>query len=280
MKHRACGRAVLLGALLASVFCAPSRGGGSMLQLPREGGGAVSLEVFKPEFAHEATTFPTSTLFLGAKVRLLGDMSVVAEVPFAHFGRSSGHGEDESALGNPYLGIDMWSADKPSFVEVGARIPAAPGGAETGAAAAACGVIADYVERAEAFLPDVVPMSVAVGRSVRYPSGIFYEVRGALSYWLAMEEQEDSETFFLYAGHLGYDLGRFAALAGIAGRSNWASFFPIARDMTYHHLELGVSSHLGVAQPLLSVRLRLDEGGRDALDLVVRLGVSVTVSGK
>lgn len=81
----------------------------------------------------------------------------VGELPFAHRGIDSdfGFSVDETIIGNPYVGFEVWGQGSPVFAEIGVRVPVTP---DDKFLASSVGSFSDF-DRFEAFALDILTLT-------------------------------------------------------------------------------------------------------------------------
>lgn len=234
----------------------------------------ISLEILKPDFeGDDRTTFATTAWFLSGRFTGRDRISWAYEIPFAHYGIDSEFGEEsKDALGNPYLGMEVHSKPFPFVGEFGFRLPLAP---ESFDDAAMLGYYTDFVDRAEAFVPDALPISGIVNYLKKEPSGFFSRVRGGMAAWIAIGDRDESEWFLLYSAQVGYESPQGDLVAGISGRWLLSGEDLDFGEATVHQLGLAAGVAWGTIQPGISLRVPLDEDLRDILDFVFGLTLGI-----
>jgi len=263
------GRILIIVCVLAIVACDVSVSVSQPIWLSREGDRVITWEFLKPNFAgDDHTSFLTSANFLSCRVRVQ-KIAVVAEIPFAHYGldvEDSDEGDD--AIGNPYIGVELSSGEN-FFVELGARLPLAP----DDNAAVLLGVLTDYVDRAEAFAVDAIPIVGAVNYLYRNPSGLGFRLRGGPSVLMATGDRNEAEAFILYSAQVGYFGPVVNFSGGLSGRWWLTSELDSFGEETLHQFVFALGFTPGVVQPSVNIRLPLDEDLSDMFDWV--LGVNL-----
>lgn len=175
----ATARSVLVGALLA--LAAPAVAPGQSVWNDPVDPPRAWLEMRRPVLAEELVggdglTAASSAWFLGGRFRIAPDVRLVAELPFAHGEPESVpiFGSGTTSVGNPYLGLEIARDGATVWYELGARLPLAPEDNFGGVV----GLVADPVDRMEAFGNDLVPVSVMVNYAAATPEGFVVRLRG------------------------------------------------------------------------------------------------------
>ena len=233
---------------------------------------SISLEILKPNLdGDDNTTVTTSAVFASLRVPVGNGLVVVGEVPFAHWGLESDFGGgSENTIGNPYLGLELQVPASPTFLELGIRAPLA---SEDNSSARFVGVFTD-IDRFEAFLTDIVPITAVLNYRYRSVSGLVTRFRGGLAAWINTEG-DDSEVVAAYSGQVGYGSEQLNVIGGFTGRAVLTEEGLDFGERTLHHLGAAASIGLGTVRPGVHVRLPLDDDTTDFLDFVIGLNVSI-----
>ncbi|UCG51420.1 MAG: hypothetical protein JSW58_14730, partial [Candidatus Latescibacterota bacterium] len=227
----------------------------------------------KPNFEGDANrTFFTSANFLSCRFRFQ-KVAIVGEIPFAHYGVDNGSSDSgDNALGNPYVGVELWSRED-VFFELGGRLPVAPDDDEEGGAAAMVGLFTDFVDRLEAFASDAVPIVAAFNYLYKGQSGLGFRLRGGTSFQIATGEREETEWFVLYGTQIGYWGPVVNFSGGLSGRLWVTEDAGSFGEQTWHQVVLALGFAPGVVQPSVNIRFPLDEDLSDILDWVVGINL-------
>jgi hypothetical protein len=230
----------------------------------------ILLEWLKPDFEGGETTFGTGTWFLSALIVASDAVTLVAEVPYTHFAAKEFPDDAESDIGNVYLGLEFHGNETPVTGEIGVRLPTA--GDE-----GVVGVLTDFVDRMDAFVTDAVPVCAFINFRHRAPDGFVARIRGGLNLWIPREDRDDTETFVLYGGQIGYAGEQIDLLAGVTGRWFATSEGADFGEASYHQFALAVDLPLGVFQPGVSFRVPLDKDLGDIVNWVLGLTVAANL---
>jgi hypothetical protein len=224
---------------------------------------SVSVEVLKPVLSGEEGTSPfTAGSFATLRIPSGERMLVVVDLPVAHYNPDDpSSGRTETALGNPYLGVEQRVAATGLNLELGARIPVAPDEDEN---ARLLGVLAD-LDRWEAFVSDAIPITLAGNYRLRDPDGLGFRVRLAGSAWASTR----SGTEFLLSGALllSYDNAPVGITAGLSARfvaTGEGSF----ADRSYRQVVVDARYAGGRVRPGLNLRIPVDGPTDELVDLV------------
>lgn len=242
----------------------------------------IALEILKPNLAgdfYDNTTFPTAAMFFSLRLPINNRLNVVGEFPLAHAGVDYRSGffefdESETGIGNPYVGLELLNKNSTFFTEIGARAPLAP----ESNLGTTVGLFADFIDRSEAFFPDV--LSVIAAQNYRYqaPSGFTMRLRGGPSFWIYTGDEdldEDVELFLLYSAQAGYESHNVSLLGGVSGRMIVTESDLNIGERTLHQFGASASVDLGRVRPGVQFRLPVDEDFGDFLDSVFGVNLAI-----
>mgnify|MGYP005725378233 CR=1 FL=1 len=270
----------MICALIFSPLLTASNLQSQSFALNRNAASTFLLEVIKPSFDEEEldASFVTSSLMLSGRVSVTKYFGLVGEVPFSHFGLNFGEGFEttDNSLGNIYLGIELMGRNSPLFVEVGGRLPIASGLDEFSEAPFS-GYLTNFVERAEAFVPEAVPLNLAFNVNHKSITGLTFRLRGASTVWLATGERSDTELFFQYNAYVGFENPVFTVLAGASGRVLATEEGLDFGERSTHQFRMSGDVSLGVIRPGVFFQLPVDSELQDLVSAVfgVSLGVDL-----
>jgi len=232
------------------------------------------LEILKPEFEEEDDlTFLTSAWFLSGRFRSSEHLCWTFDIPYTHYGFNSDWADEkDDALGNPYLGVEIGGSTSPYFGEIGFRLPLAP---ETYDPAIVAGQFADHIDRAEAFVQDVLPIQALINHHSKNTSGLTTRIRGGVINWIAIGERDESELFLLYSAHTGYGSSKGSIIAGFSGRYLLSENDLDFDEATLHRFSVDTGIQFGRIRPGIHFRLPLDDDLRDVIDYVIGFSLSV-----
>jgi len=177
-------------------------------------------EGLRPDF----TTF-SGSVFLTGRYAIGKNFVLAADISIA---RVDYKGEEfdvygkETILGNPYIGAEYYLPETPLFFELGMRIPIVP---DNKGIASICGVYSD-LDRAEAFLPHIVPVYGAVNYEKIFESKILLRARTGINLWFTSKEWEtyrDPLVLVDYTLQTGYIHPRVTIIVGLTGRLDVSS---------------------------------------------------------
>lgn len=263
--------ASLLSALLGAFPLQPASGQ-ALWVVP--GNNRILVEYLKPKFASGTdATFGTSTWFLSGNTALGDVVSLTTEIPYTMLGVQGG--DTDVAFGNVYLGARL-QGDAPVVVELGFRLPTATEFNQ----ASAGGTVTDFVDRAEAFVENIFPVTAAVSYYERRDGGFIGRLRGGLNFWLPQEPNENAEMFLVYGGQAGMSTRRVNFLAGITGRW-WVSNEGGANtaEASEHQIAFSADMPMGTAQPGVSLRVPFDDDLSNLIDLTFGVHFAANLGG-
>jgi hypothetical protein len=237
----------------------------------------IAFEFLKPDFdSGEELTFLTSAMFLSGRFATSEKLYLVGEISFANYGGEGYSGESytESAFGNPYLGLEFYNQNKSISGEFGFRLPMAP--KDENQSALMIGFLTDFVERAEAFVPETIPFNLFLNYRSVNESNFGYKVRGGITGWIPSGDRDENEWFLVYTLQGGYQTEQVNILLGISGRY-WLSRENVEfSDSIFHQFVVTTNFNIESVRPGLILKLPLNENLQDMIDLV--FGVSLAVN--
>jgi hypothetical protein len=240
----------------------------------------VNLEFVKPAIKNTDLTTFSLIYYLSGRFAVGSNTQLVAEIPFAHYAQANATilgpftrpAEADNAFGNPYLGLNFGPHREGWQMELGVRLPMA----ESRKRATAMAALGDFLERTEAFLPDVLTVVIGANFRSKTADGVTFRARMAPIVWIGTGDnaEMDPEVFFLYALQAGYDNRTVAVGGGLSGR-----FFVTGDDLnigerTLHQLGLYGNFDFGGWGPGLQVRFPLDDDLSSILDPTLSLSIS------
>jgi hypothetical protein len=238
----------------------------------------VALEVLRPDFDSGDVTFLSSAVFLSGRYPLSDAVDVVVEIPISHFGVDGPvRTGSETALGNPYVGVELGPHEGSTFGELGVRLPVAAednGGLATG-------FLSDR-DRWGAFFDDVLTVQGAVNYLRREPSGFRVRLHGGPSIWVYTEDDggDSMELLADYGAHAWYAASEQVDLsAGLTGRLIVSEGDIDFVDRMLNQVGLAVIGRFGYVHPggHFRVPFSLSEG-RDETSYVLGLSLAVPLA--
>lgn len=242
----------------------------------------IALEILKPNLTgsfYDNTTFPTSALFLSVRLPINNRLNFVGEFPLTHAGIDSRSNffkikESETGIGNPYIGLEIQGENGAFFTEIGARAPLAP----ESNLGTTIGFLTDFVDRGEAFLPDILSVIAVQNCLYRAPTGFIMRLRGGPSFWIytgSENTSEEVELFLLYSAQVGYESNSFSLMGGLSGRMIVTESDLNIGERTLHQFGTFASLDLGRVRPGVQFRAPLDEGFKDFLDFAFGVNLAL-----
>lgn len=242
----------------------------------REG---ITIEFLKPHYVDEEDlSFLTSVTYLSARFPITRNMVFSGEFPFSYVKYDIPQGPDLGAkqtFGNPYFGLELHFRRTPLFIELGARAPLTADVEEKNGEATVNGGLTDFIDRAEAFATDAVPVSAIMNCILSSRTGFSLRLRGGPSFWFASGDREESETFFLYSAQAFYETGILRFGGGFSGRYLASADAGNFGERSLHQLTFGLDIILGMFRPGVYIRIPLDEDLKDMINTVwgISLGI-------
>lgn len=239
----------------------------------------INLEVLIPNFKNDDggtitssnsgwVVFPSVRLPLSKKVIFVGELPFASgsyEVKSTSF--SINRNQSETAVGNPYIGLEFSTPQAPVFAEFGIRVPVASTDKDLSLTA---GLLTDF-DRLEAFLPKVLSITTMVNVHQVDQSGFALRLRGGPSLLINTdnESDDDTELFIGYSAQAGYESERFSVLGGLTGRAILTESGGNFAERSLHQLGFAANAGFGSLRPGIHLRLPLDEDLQDSLDFVL-----------
>jgi hypothetical protein len=268
-------RALSLSAvLILTSIAAPASVLAQSIWLEPYGDRELYLEILKPQFDAGNLGFLTTNWYLTGRLTVSEKLALVAELPFAYAEADAEidlFDVSDATIGNPYLGVELHSVSSGLFGELGLRIPLA---AQRNAGTLT-GLLTDFVDRTEAFLPDVLTLQGALNYGLRLPSGFGARFRAGSVVWLDVGDgAADTEVSIVYSGQAWYDAGAVVAGGGLSGRWVVTAEGDLG-ETTVHQLVMLTDVRLGQFRPGIQLRIPIDKDLNDALDLVFGLKLAL-----
>jgi len=239
---------------------------------------AITFEWRKPALAFENTASAlSSAVYLGYRYRTSRTVSWLAELPFAYFSNSPDNSENQLnqfTLGNPYFGVLFSSVESRFSAELGVRPQLVD---ESSQEAYVLGILSD-LERRDAFLPDITPVSLMF--AVRWPwanpnFGMRFRIGTSLWFMTSGRSKGDMEILVRYGAVFYYEKGDFIAENALT--SDWATLQVAggAKDKSIYEYSLSIGYY--VSQGLrLGIHSRIPLSGdiREYLDYTGGISLS------
>ncbi len=241
---------------------------------------AIHLEALRPSVRDTDFSNTTFAFYLSGRVQVGGNLFLRAEVPFMNYKEKPGgyynpygdyyrHYSEGSQFGNLYLGLDVGNAHNGFQGEFGVRMPVVTERSD----AAGAGAATDYIERIEAFLPDLVPIYAGVNYRLKTDNGFGMRLRMVPVFWLWVGDRSsrDSDLYALYSAQVWYEDKKVGVGGGITGRIIGTGDADGFDDRSLHQFGFFANYTFGSVMPGFQIRFPLDDGIR-------RMGVNPTYS--
>ena len=242
----------------------------------REG---FTIEFLKPDYENEENlSFLTSVTFLSGRFPVTRSIIFAGELPFSYVNWDVPQGADlgaQQTFGNPYFGLEFHPRRAPLFFELGIRAPLTADVDGENGEATVNGAFTDFVDRAEAFATDAVPVSGYLNYVVWTRTGFSLRLRGGPVFWIASGDREEPETFILYSAQVFYETGILRFGGGFSGRYLASLENADFGERSMHQLTFGLDILLGTLRPGVYIRIPLDEDHKEVINSVfgITLGI-------
>ena len=231
----------------------------------------IEIEYLHPVLKEGTGLTSANIVTLSSRIKTGINSAVIVELPWVNgeaaenlFFATGG----QSAIGNPYLGLEFESNDKEFFGEVGVRAPLM---SEQSTTAAIAGIAADF-DRFEAYTPNIFQVGGALNLKPELGSGFSIRLRCGPTFDFSSRESGGSETLINYAALLGYESESAGFGVGIVGRANTSQN---TSNSTIDQFEGSIRLHADSFHPALQFRTPLDEGLSNLYDLEFGINLAV-----
>lgn len=240
---------------------------------------SISIEVFKPDFNNlNDNTFFSGAYVVSGRMALTPSLNLAADIPLSHYGIDGGGiNVSETAVGNPYLGVELWAPNRLLYGEFGVRLPI------DGNEDALLSGFASDLDRREAFFGDVFSIIGQVNYRYRIPAGLSkfsLRLRGGPNFWIYADEDatDDVDLFANYAAQLWYHANYVQVGVGAIGRALLTEGNLSFGERTAHQLDVSVLGMYRGVQPGVHFGLPFDDNDfGDVVDYVVGFSLTVPV---
>jgi hypothetical protein len=235
----------------------------------------IMLEVSKSTIKYGPRfTFGSMIWMLTGKAQLSQSTTLVTEFDAAHAGYKDSYSmyywyempKPQTAIGNPYFGLEFQNPKSPLYGRVGVRVPVA---SEDKGDALAFGVYSQF-GRFEAFLPKVTTVSVQVGYIKRLADQPIV-IRGYLQPNLMIPNEGDAEVISDVSGEFGVQTHYVDVTVGVLGRVLLTeSDLEFSERTTFL---FGSAASVNISQASVGgyVHIPLDHDWQDLIDLTYGL---------
>jgi len=184
----------------------------------------AGIEIMIPSFDRPKMESPSSALYLYSHLPVTDAIAIELDLPVSHLAV----GDSETAIGNPYIGIQTISRSDLKF-DLGLRVPLAP----TDNAGSLTGILIENYKTAP-FTPDVFSIISNIHyRFFNNKSGLGFRLDGGPE--ILFPKDGGGELFIKYGGQLLYRLEKLTVGSGIIGRL-------IATETNYNFKERSINN--------------------------------------
>lgn len=271
--------------LLATLFVvAPAGALAQPLWVAPERTGGFHVEYLRPDI--EGSSVASGAVYLGLRAPLGSHLALVGELPFAHGDFDLGSGATQEAnttLGNPYVGIEVGPRRSTVHFEVGVRLPVL----DEPDAASSVGFLADPVDRPEAFLEDLLAVTVRAHYRRFDRSGFGFLLHAGATGWTAPDGADrnapsgtappEDEVVASYGARFGWMGTPGGFVAGVTGRTSVTDPNGSFEERTLTQLGGAGYLRLGPLRPGVQFRLPLDDRLREVVDVTIGVSLAVAV---
>jgi len=242
---------------------------------------SISFEVFKPKFAvGEGYTLLNSVWFLSGHFQTSDRISIMVDLPIVQMDVDSDihpSDEDQTLIGNPYLGlvqsIPLADSSQLWLVGIGARIPLA---SDEKWPAVSMGWVTMY-NRFEAFVPDLASVNLRLGYLQMLESGLKYTINVDGALMIPTKDGDDTELFIDYNASILLPVDKVSLSCGFAGRMFATADDGDFSEITAHQLGFAGTYDFGTLKPGFNFRLPLDDNLTYVIDYVYGLSLTYNV---
>ena len=239
----------------------------------------ITIEFLKPNYVDEEDlSFLTSVTFLSGRFPISRNIVFSGELPFSYVNWDIPQGPDLGAkqtFGNPYFGIEYHLPQASMFFELGVRAPLTTDIDKENGEATVNGALTDFVDRAEAFGTDAVPVSGFINYILSSRTGFSLRLRGGPAFWIASGDRDESETFILYSAQIFYETDSIRFGGGFSGRYLSSEDEGDFAERSFHQLTFGLDFMLGMFRPGIYIRIPLDEEYKEMINTVFGISLGI-----
>ncbi len=235
---------------------------------------AIHLEALRPSARDTDFSNTTFAFYLSGRVGLGDNLFLRAEVPFMNYKEEPAtyynpygdyyysSSKEGSQFGNPYLGLDVGNAHNGFQGEFGVRIPVV----SNNSAVVRAGAATDYIERIEAFLPDLMPIYAGVNYRLKTDNGFGLRLRMVPVFWLWVGDRSnrDPDLYAMYSAQAWYEDKKVGVGGGITGRIIGTGDADGFDDRSLHQFGFFANYTFGSVMPGFQIRFPLDDNVRAA----------------
>jgi hypothetical protein len=231
---------------------------------------SVGLSFQRPKFSERNTEYSGLVFALAGEFALSPSTLLMVELPFMTASISSAfYSNDETAVGNPYLGVQFGSRESEFFGEFGVRLPFMEDG---NGLAGSIGVLAD-IEHFEAYVPHILQISASANAETEIAPTLWLLAKAGPDADIFTKGGGDGNLYLNYGATMQLRLEEFRAGFGYAARTllNRSEF----SDRTVDHVAIGGSYRFTHVELGLQARYSMDEYIRREIDFAYGLSVRV-----
>jgi hypothetical protein len=260
---------------LACALSAPAAAQSTWLD--REHRTSVLTEIYFPRLEGADRDFPTWTWFAAGRFPISRASALVLELPYTRGEYEHAGLPAQSAIGNPYIGIEVAPHASGARFEAGFRPSVMT---EDFGVAAATGAFTD-IEREEAFVPNlwVIRVAVHAHHAASATSPISWDIRFAPAAWITSSNRygsgDDNEFIFGYGGWLRYEARDARAGAGFGGWWDATNGGGDFGSTSVHQLDFAADFLHGTVRPGVQLKVPLDHDLADTVDPAFGLSVMI-----
>lgn len=277
-KHRI----PLLLACFALILLLPATGIARSVWLGPAAENEIRLEAHKPNFTQTDLSFLSMIWTASAEFQRGPNSSFQVEIPFAATTTANtSRGRSSQSFGNPYLGWENGKAGSSLRTLIGGRLPVT----STNEQAVFMGALADYVDRAEAFLPEIGSVTAGVIYEDFADNGVGLRLRVAPVLWIGTDDAlaNGFEIWVRYNIQFVVDTGAFDLGFGAGGRYLATDDGDSSFDgRTVHEFGLFAAWEMGRWRPSARIRIptHADVGKYVDPSFIVGLGYAFAGGGR
>ena len=234
----------------------------------------AGMEIQIPSFDFLEADFPTSVIYLYTHWALNDKYTLKVELPISHFSSDNflgfGGNISETALGNPYLGINISSPQSNVGVDIGVRLPLAGdnGGTFTG--------LLSENHDFTPFIPETFAFVADVDYSYKNSSGLIINVGGGPQV-IAPDDFSDAELLLKYYTQILYGANNVTFGGGVTGQAIVTEGEFSFADSSIHGLGVLGSYDFGNITLGSSLKFPLDDDLNDIVNFVFGLNVTFSI---
>ncbi len=235
----------------------------------------IAVEALKPNFEGDVDlSFASAGYFISGRFSVGETITFVGELPIAHGSIDNQFfNESETAIGNPYLGLEFRRPGANTFIEFGGRLPVAP---DDKFLASFVGLSAD-LDRLEGFVPDLLTITGKINFVKENESNVRFRLRGGPTAWIPTGDGDETEFLFDYGAIVGFEGSQIIIVGGVTGRMIVSESDLDFGERTFHQLTISAMIDLGAFIPGVQIRFPLDDELQGAIDNVIGINLAFEI---